>query len=131
MTKFERNQSIYKCHKEGMSQMKIGEIFNLSQSAVSLIIIQMKNGASPSLKETRGSKSKLSDSQRLELAVLLKKPPSDHGFSVWNKWSIQALIKNQFGVKYHENYIFQVMKDIGFSSQKPKKRLSAEFLKSS
>ncbi len=74
-----------------MSQMKIGEIFSLSQSAVSLIIIQMKNGASPSLKETRGSKPKLSNSQRLELATLLKEPPSDHGFSVWNKWSIQSL----------------------------------------
>ena len=114
-----------------MSQMKIGEIFNLSQSAVSLIVFQMLNGASPSLEETRGSKPKLSDSQRLELATLLKESPSDHGFAVWNKWSIQALIKDQFGVEYHENYIFQVMKDIGFSSQKPKKRLSPKSLKSS
>ena len=114
-----------------MSQAEIGEVFNLSQSAVSLIVIQMKNGASPSLKETRGSKPKLSESQQTELSTLLKESPSDHGFSVWNKWSIQSVIKDKFGVEYHENYIFQIMRNIKFSSQKPKKRLSPESLKSS
>ena len=109
-----------------MSQTEIGKIFTLSQSAVSLIIIAMKNGATASEKETRGAKSKLSEEHKTKLAKALKDSPLDHGYAVWDKWSIQSLIKDKFGVDYHENYIFQIMRDINFSSQKPKKRLSPE-----
>ena len=41
------------------------------------------------------------------------------------------LIKSEFGVDYHENYIFQLMRAINFSSQKPKKRLSPRPFESS
>ena len=103
----------------------LGEIFDLSQSAVSQIIIAMKNGTTRTGKETRGSKSKLSAIQKSDLALLLEDPPHDYGYTVWNKWSIQSLIKDKFGVDYHENYIFQIMRDIKFSSQKPKKKTTA------
>ena len=114
-----------------MSQTEIGKIFNLSQSSVSLIVIAMKNGATASEKETRGSKSKLSEQDKSKLAKLLKDSPLDHNYAVWDKWSIQSLIKDKFGVNYHENYIFQIMRDINFSSQKPKKRLSPKPTESS
>jgi len=119
---FERNESIYKCHEKDISQAEIGEIFDLSQSRISLIIIALKNGTAATGKETRGSKSKLSDSQKADLALLLEDSPHDYGYTVWNKWSIQSLIRDEFGVDYHENYIFQIMRDIKFSSQKPKKK---------
>lgn len=111
-----------------MSQKEIGKIFNLSQSAVSLIVIAMKNGASASNEETRGSKSKLLDRDKMELATILKDSPLDHNYTVWDKWSIQSLIKDQFGIDYHENYIFQIMRCIKFSSQKPKKKTTAKTL---
>lgn len=111
-----------------MSQIEIGKIFNLSQSAVSLIVIAMKKGVSASKEETRGSKSKLSDSDKMELTTILKDSPLDHGYTVWDKWSIQSLIKGKFGIEYHENYIFQIMRYINFSSQKPKKKTTVKTL---
>jgi hypothetical protein len=38
MTNIERNKAIYECHKNGITQIIIGEIFSLAQSTVNQII---------------------------------------------------------------------------------------------
>ena len=119
MTKLERNKSIYECHKKGITQKSIGEIFFIAQSTVNLIISSMKNGVIGEKKETRGLKSRLTDAQKNELKTFLLKSPKDYDYYTWDKWSIQSLIKQEFGVDYHENYIWQIMKCINYTSQKP------------
>ena len=119
MTNSERNERIYACHKNGKSQKEIGEIFGLSQSAVSKIVISERAGTPKPKQETRGVKSKLTDTDHKQLKEHLSKKPSEYGYKVWNKWSVQSLIKDKFGVKYHENYIYKIMRRIKFSSQKP------------
>ena len=119
MTKLARNQSIYECHKKGISQTSIGEIFSLGQSAVSQIIAAMKKGIGVAKEESRGLKSRLTKEQKEELKALLLKSPKDFGFFTWDKWSIKSLIKQKFEVDYHENYIWHLMKYINYSSQKP------------
>ena len=123
MTKKERNDLIYKLQEEGYSQTEIGKFYDLSQSAISLIIIEKRKGLPERTEETRGQKSKLSSSELAELKKILgEKPALELGFNYWNKWSIQALIKEKFGVHYHENYIWKIMKKIGFTSQIPQKK---------
>lgn len=119
MTKLERNKSIYECHKKGISQAEIGAIFFIGQSAVSQIITSIKNGGLEEKIRTNGRKSRLSDSEKEQLKSLLLKSPKDYGFFTWDKWSIKSLIKQEFGVDYHENYIWHIMKCINYSSQKP------------
>lgn len=119
MTKLERNKSIYECHKEGLTQQSIGKIFSLAQSTVNLIIKSMKNGFTEDKIENRGVKSRLTEAQKAELKSLLLKSPKDYGFFTWDKWSIKFLIKHEFEVDYHENYIWHLMKCINYTSQKP------------
>ena len=119
MTKSERNKSIYECHKKGITQTSIGEIFSLAQSTVNLIINSVKNETIEDKKEKRGLKSRLTDTEKKKLKALLLKPPKDYGFFTWDKWSIKSLIKQEFEVDYHENYIWYIMKYIKYSSQKP------------
>lgn len=119
MTKLERNKSIYECHKQGITQTKIGTIFSLAQSTVNLIISSVKNGFTDDEKESRGLKPRLTDVQKEELKSLLLKQPKDYGFFTWDKWSIKSLIKQEFDVDYHENYIWRIMKYINYTSQKP------------
>ena len=69
--------------------------------------------------EKRGAKSKLTDDQLEKLKTILAKSPSDYGYTSWNKKSIKDLIKKEFAVEYHENYIWYIMKYINFSSQLP------------
>ena len=119
MTKLERNKSIYECHKKGMSQTEIGEIFFIGQSAVSQIITSIKNGNLEEKTATTGRKSRLTNTEKEQLKSLLLESPKDYGFFTWDKWSIKSLIKQEFGVDYHENYIWYLMKCISYSSQKP------------
>lgn len=125
MTIEKRNQLIYKRHEEGMSQKEIGRLYDLSQSAISKIIIAGRKGIFKLAKETRGPKSRLSEVDKGHLSEYLKeKKATDYGFAsdLWDKWSVQALVKEEFGVDYHENYIWKIMVMIGFSSQKPIKK---------
>lgn len=122
MTKFERNKRIYACHKNGKSQKEIGYIFSLSQSAVSKIIIAERVGIAEPKPETRGVKPELTTTQLKQLKKHLSKKPPEYGYKVWNKWSVQSLIKDKFGVKYHENSIYKIMRRIKFSSQKPQRK---------
>ena len=123
MTKKERNQLIWERYQEGYSQEEIGKFYNLSQSAVSLIIVKKERNIPEPTQETRGAKSKLTSAQLSELRrVLSTDPVSIIGFSHWNNKSIQALIEKKFGVHYHKNYIWKLMKKIGFSSQLPQQK---------
>ena len=122
MTKFERDKLIYECHKNGMSQTEIGKIYGLSQSTISEIVIAIRNGFTGDKIETRGSKSRLNDEEKTKLKQILTCSPTDYGYFMWNKWSIKALISKEFGVDYHENYIWEIMKCIRFSSQLPIKK---------
>ena len=122
MTKSERNIIIHTRYEDGYSQKEIGSFYNLCQSAVSLIIVNIRNGVSKPEEETRGSKSRLSVLDLENLSVLLKSSPSDKGFNYWNKWSVKSVIKEEFGVDYHENYIWRIMEKIGFSSQIPQEK---------
>ena len=118
----ERNQAIFECHKQGLGQMIIGQIFNRSQSTISKVISLVKSGDNVPKAETRGATSKLSATQKEELKDFLKESPSQHDYKVWDKWSIKGLIAKQFKVDYHENSIYRIMECINFSSQKPQQK---------
>jgi transposase len=119
MTKFERNKLIEGCHNNGKTQKEIGEIFGLGQSSISQILKSIKGKEKDDYIETRGGKPKLSDEQKKALELILRESPSEYGFFLWNKWSIQSIIKTKFGVSYHQNYIWKIMECINFTSQKP------------
>lgn len=118
MTKSERNALIYARYQEGYGQEELGKFYNLSQSSISLILKKKELGIGDQEVETRGRKPRLSDSELLLLEELLKYPEKQR-VSHWNKWRIKALIKEAFGVDYHENYVWSIMKKIGFTSQRP------------
>lgn len=122
MTKKERNKLIYARYEEGYGQEEIGRFYNLAQSTISLIVSNKRKGIPEITEERRGGKSRLSVLDLKKLSKILKDSPSEKGFSYWNKWTVQSLIKEEFDVDYHENYIWKIMEKIGFSSQLPQKK---------
>ncbi len=119
MTKQERNKLIYEQYSKGYSQATIGEFHGLSQSAVSLIIISQRDGQKKGDQEQRGAKSRLTNADQERLVELLELKQAESGFSGWNKRSVKALINEEFGVDYHTNYIWEIMRKIGYTSQLP------------
>src|SRR5919197_4535018 len=67
-----------------------------------------------------GRPSKLTKTQRQQLAEWIKASPQDVGYTsgCWNTPMVQDLIQRHFGVVYHPHYIATLLKNMGFSYQK-------------
>src|SRR5919202_5436154 len=79
-----------------------------------------KGMASLVYKAPPGRPSKLTKTQRQQLAEWITASPQDVGYTsgCWNTPMIQDLIQRHFGVAYHPHYIATLLKNMGFSYQK-------------
>ncbi len=73
-----------------------------------------------------GAAPKLKDEQRLELATLVEAGPQAAGYTsgVWTGPMIGDLIEQRFGVRYHNHHVPRLLNELGFSVQRPRKRLA-------
>jgi len=71
-----------------------------------------------------GPPLKLSVAQREHLAEQLLRGAMAHGFStdLWTAPRVQRLIREQYGVEYHVNYIPTLLKALNFTPHKPEHR---------
>lgn len=77
-------------------------------------------------KKPPGPTPRLSTAQSEELTVLIEKGPQAAGFAsgVWTGPMIGDLIRQRFGVSYHNQYVPELLHKLGFSVQRPRKRLA-------
>lgn len=82
----------------------------------------LKGGrAALAARRTPGRPAELSASQRQLLAEMLLKTPAECGFEkyLWTQQLIADLIEREFGVSYHHDHIGVILKQMGFTHQKP------------
>lgn len=72
-----------------------------------------------------GNPPKLSEEQRAELAMLIDGGPQAAGFTsgLWTGPMIGDLIRERFGVSLHNHSVPRLLNQMGFSVQRPRKRL--------
>jgi transposase len=73
-----------------------------------------------------GRERRLSDEQIETLVKLIDAGPESSGYTsgVWTGPMIADLIDERFGVRYHNHHIPRLLHTLGFSVQRPRKRLS-------
>jgi transposase len=71
-----------------------------------------------------GRPSRLTSPQKDRLAELLVKTPAECGFDrhLWTQQLIADLIVREFGISYHHDHVGVILRDIGFTHQKPTRR---------
>jgi transposase len=71
-----------------------------------------------------GRPARLTDAQRAQLAALLEQAPAQCGFDryLWTQQLIADLIAREFAVSYHHDHIGVILREIGFTHQKPARR---------
>ena len=71
-----------------------------------------------------GGRRRLSDAQRGRLREMLLKAPSEWGFDrhLWTQQLIADLVAREFGVSYHHDHVGVILRDLGFTHQKPSRR---------
>jgi transposase len=73
-----------------------------------------------------GPAPKLSEEQQDELGAWIEAGPQASGYSsgVWTGPMIGDLIEQRFGVRYHNHHVPRMLNQLGFSIQRPRKRLA-------
>ena len=73
-----------------------------------------------------GASPKLAAAQRIELGALVDAGPLAAGYhsGVWTGPMVGDLIEKHFSVRYHKHNVSRLLHEIGFSIQRPRKRLA-------
>lgn len=73
-----------------------------------------------------GAESRLDEQQRTELTSIIEDGPVAAGYNtgVWTGPMIGDLIRKRFGVKYHNHHVPRLLHRLGFSVQRPRKKLA-------
>jgi transposase len=73
-----------------------------------------------------GRAHRLDESERSLLTAIIESGPLAAGFStgVWTGPIIGSLIEKRFGVRYHNHHVPRLLHQLGFSVQRPRKRLA-------
>jgi transposase len=107
---------------QGQNVSEVAEMLSLGDQTVRDYRNQylFKGMASLVYKAPPGRPSKLTKTQRQQLAEWIKASPQGSGYTsgCWNTPMIQDLIQRHFGVVYHPPYIATLLKNMGFSYQK-------------
>ena len=107
---------------ENTSVSEVAEMLNLGQQTVRdyCNAFLRKGASSLSYKRPPGRPSKLTKTQRRQLADLIKAGPQAAGYTsgCWNTPMMQDLIQSRFGVSYHPHYLSTLLHNLGFSYQK-------------
>jgi len=107
---------------QGQSVSDVAERLSLGEQTVRDYRNQYlcKGLASLAYKAPPGRPSKLTNTQRQQLAEWIKASPQEAGYTsgCWHTPMIQDLIQRHLGVAYHPHSIATLLKNMGFSSQK-------------
>lgn len=73
-----------------------------------------------------GAPHKLDEAQRVKLAGFIEAGPLAVGYTagIWTGPMIADLIEQRFGIRYHNHHVPRLLHELGFSVQRPRKRLA-------
>ena len=127
MDKFYRNRCIINlCQTGQLTQAQIAQSMEISQGRVSQLYSQFQEAGEAGLvvKPATGAPSKLTTEQRAQLPELFSKGAGHDGFEgeVWTLLRVEEVIKQHFGVHYEVSTMGLLLKQLGLTPQKPKRR---------
>lgn len=113
---------------EGRRVIEMAKEFGVNRSSINrwlgwynaIGVNGLETGVAP------GPTPKLSDEQCHELVEFIEAGPISAGYSsgVWTGPMIGDLIEERFGVRYHNHHVPRLLHKLGFSVQRPRKRLA-------
>lgn len=122
-----RSQAVLR-YIEGEPAIALAKQLGVDRSSVARWLIWYDEGGVDSLLTARqpGARPKLDDEDRDRLFDVMKAGPQACGFSsgIWTGPMAAELIQRTFGVTYHHHSISRLLREVGLSVQRPRKRLA-------
>ena len=112
--------------QDGWSGRAIAHALGVTPGAVSQWLKRAREGGAQALvhRMPPGSAPRLTAEQLAQLPTLLSYGAEAYGFlgDVWTSRRVTAVIKQAFGVVYHRAHVSRLLRQIGWSVQKPIRR---------
>lgn len=114
--------------QKGWKQKDIAEALGVSKGAVSQWLKRAREGGPEALrrKQHPGRRPRLTLEQRAQLPQLLARGPLAFGFrgELWTQPWIAQVIRREFGISYHPSQVGRILKECGWTRQKPVRHAS-------
>ena len=112
--------------EKGWKQQKIAEALGVTKGAVSQWLKKAETGGVEALRYRKqtGAPSRLTSSEKSDLLELLSKGAESYGFrgEIWTCERVAEIIRLHYGVTYHPSHVSRILRSLGWSLQKPKRR---------
>lgn len=122
----ERHKIAWSLYKKEMDQCDIAEVLGVTEGAVSQWINKAKQEGPEALRSSPrpGAERKLSEQQLKHLEGLLAEGARAYGFQgdLWTAGRVKELVREIFGVQYTQRRVQQLLEQMGWSYQKPKRK---------
>lgn len=113
---------------EGVSVIQIAEQLSVARGSINQWLRWFETIGTDGLRPRKapGAAPRLSLEQRSQLVELIESGPQSCGFTsgLWTGPMIGDLIFERFQVRYHHQHVPRLLHQLGFSVQRPRKRLA-------
>ena len=124
----ERRKRAWKLKEEGWQQKDIAIALGVSEGGVSQWLKRGREGGVEALNAhpPKGMTPRLTTEQKMQIPELLAKGAEAYGFrgDVWTASRVSEVIRRTFGVRYHRDHVGKLIREAGWSRQKPVERAS-------
>ena len=111
---------------KGKGVNEVACLVGASSSSVTRWKAALEEGGEKALKAKPhpGPKPRLSQRQKDRLIKILLKGPLEFGFTtnLWTCSRVAQVIEDTFGVSYHPDHVWRLLRWLGWSCQKPERR---------
>ena len=111
---------------EGKGVREVSRLTGAAFSSVSRWKEDLERGGLEALKAQPhpGRPARLTSQQKQELDEILLQGARAAGFStdLWTLARVTEVIEHEFGVTYHPGHVWYILRDMGWSCQKPERR---------
>jgi transposase len=112
--------------QQGKGVREVARLVKASPSSVSRWKKELEQGGEEALaaKKHKGRTPRLKAEQKEELEQVLLKGAEAAGYAtdLWTLARVAEVIEREFGVKYHPGHVWYILRDMGWSCQKPERR---------
>lgn len=123
-----RRLRAWELHEAGWSGARIAEALGVTPGAVSQWLARGRTGGREALRTQPrpGKQPRLTAAQRAQIPSLLTQGAEAHGFvgDVWTTKRVAVVIQRACGVRYHPAHVSRLLRQLGWTLQKPIQRAS-------
>jgi transposase len=109
--------------RQGLSQSEVARRVGVHRQSVSRWAYELKRSGRSGLRQAKctGRPPKLNAVQLRDIEQVLKRGPEAYGFAtgLWTARRVRDLIEYRTGVRYHEDHVWRILRQLGWSCQRP------------